>query len=119
LLHISDWEGALSHEESSAQQSEGHEGDSSHDGVKEELRINFVDPIGISHFRLPQAFVHVEFIIWLVKPALLKSIDAFELGFAVGNWWYNLFVSHFNYIIHFIYICYKSIMDTKTIKLSP
>ncbi len=86
-------------EESSAQEGEGSEHEAAQGKIKVELAISLVDPVGIGHLRLPQALVHVVFVVGLVEPTLLKPINAVNFCLAIWNWWYNLFESHIIIII--------------------
>ena len=60
---------------------------------------------GVFHFGLSQIFLHVESIVGLIKPSLLKSIEHSQFGQTIWNRWNGFFKTHLIKIIYNKYGC--------------
>lgn len=97
-IRICEREAASFHEEPPRKEGHRNEDKGREGNLCEKFGISLVDHVGICHFWLSQGFVHIVFVVRLIKPTLLKSMHALEFLLAIRNWWNCLFVSHYNYI---------------------
>lgn len=75
-VRICDGQASPRNEESPGEEDEGEKEDTVHSEVEEELGSDFVDSVGVLHLGDPDSFVHVVFVVGLVEPTSLQSLDS-------------------------------------------